>query len=201
MAVKKSTKKGASAPAVKKTVKKSAAVSKKKSVKKSTVKEVAAEEFQELTVMDPLSIEHSMDEVSPKKVHASKEQILYAKWLDVGMKAGFVGLVISYIFYIMGIIPPLVSLEQLPTVWNLPVSEYIAATNAPAGHHWYAYLTKGDYLNFAGIAVLSGITILAYTRILPILFAKKDFVYFGIAITEIVILSAAASGLITGGGH
>jgi hypothetical protein len=60
---------------------------------------------------------------------------------------------------------------------------------------------KGDFLNFIGIAFLSGVTILCYMVIIPIFFRKKDTVYGIIAIIEVAVLVLAASGLLRGGGH
>ncbi len=62
--------------------------------------------------------------------------------------------------------------------------------NAPTGWHWAALVGKGDYLNFVGIAMLSGLTILCYLVILPILFRKKDTAYVVIAIVEVLVLVA-----------
>ena len=49
--------------------------------------------------------------------------------------------------------------------------------------------------------MLSGLTILCYLVILPILFRKKDTAYAIIAIVEVLVLSLAASGLLKVGGH
>ena len=59
----------------------------------------------------------------------------------------------------------------------------------------------GYYLNFIGIAMLAGLTILCYLVILPILIKKKDTPYVIIAIIEIAVLVLAASGLLKTGGH
>ena len=56
-------------------------------------------------------------------------------------------------------------------------------------------------MNFLGIAFLAGVTIVCYLRILPILFAKKDRIYALIALLEVLVLSLAASGLLSSGGH
>lgn len=40
-----------------------------------------------------------------------------------------------------------------------------------------------------------------YIRIIPILFAKNDMVYGLLAITEVVVLTLAASGYLGSGGH
>lgn len=70
-----------------------------------------------------------------------------------------------------------------------------------AGWAWLKMLSKGDYLNFIGIAFLAGVTILCYMRIIPILFRKKDTVYGILAIIEVLVLVLAASGILKTGGH
>ncbi len=81
------------------------------------------------------------------------------------------------------------------------VHDFNVALNAPTGWNWVGLVGKGDYLNFVGIAMLSGLTILCYLVILPILFRKKDTAYAIIAIAEVLVLSLAASGLLKVGGH
>ena len=83
----------------------------------------------------------------------------------------------------------------------MPVKEYLKATNIHIGWSWIYLLGKGDFLNFMGIAFLSGITIICYMRIIPILFRKKDTVYAVLAIIEVLVLTLAASGVLKAGGH
>ncbi len=70
-----------------------------------------------------------------------------------------------------------------------------------AGWSWLKMIGKGDFLNFLGIAFLSGVTIVCYLRIVPILFRKKDTVYGILALIEVLVLVLAASGLLKAGGH
>jgi hypothetical protein len=67
------------------------------------------------------------------------------------------------------------------------------------GWAWLSALTMGDYLNFLPIAVLSGVTIVCYLGIVPTFIRKKDRAYAIMALVEVVILTAAASGLLTVG--
>jgi hypothetical protein len=60
---------------------------------------------------------------------------------------------------------------------------------------------KGDYLNYVGITILAGLTIICYLVILPILLRKKDMPYLVIAIIEVAVLLLAASGILKAGGH
>lgn len=131
--------------------------------------------------------------------YATEEQLVYADWLDWGMKIGFVMLVAAFVAYLTGMAAPHVPVEELPRYWAMPVKEYLHAANAPHGWDWVALAGKGDYMNFIGIAFLSAVTILCFARILPILFRKGDKIYGVIAIMEILVLVLAASGILAGG--
>ena len=135
------------------------------------------------------------------KVKATEEQLAYAKLLDIGMKVGLIMLVISFIVYLLGVLTPHIPVNDLPKYWAMPVKDYLKATNIHAGWSWISEIGKGDFLNFIGIAFLSGVTILCYMRIIPIFFRKRDPVYGILAIIEVLVLALAASGILKGGGH
>src|SRR5574341_1974092 len=136
-----------------------------------------------------------------EKTKASEEQMAYAGVLNIGMWLGLAILVITFFIYISGVLPTYVPIDDLPKYWTMRVHDFNVALNAPTGWNWVGLVGKGDYLNFVGIAILSGLTILCYLVILPILFRKKDTAYAIIAIVEVLVLSLAASGLLKVGGH
>lgn len=131
----------------------------------------------------------------------AEEQIAYANVLNAGMLFGLLVLVITFIVYVSGMLQSFVPIEELPKYWGMKARDYIHALNAPTGWGWTAMIGKGDYLNFIGIAVLAGLTILCYLAMLPILIRKKDTPYVAIAILEIAVLLLAASGILKAGGH
>jgi hypothetical protein len=134
-----------------------------------------------------------------EKNRASEEQLVYAGVLNKGMWIGLAALIITFIVYISGILPTFVPIEDLPKYWGMRVHEFNHQLHAPTGWSWLAYVGKGDYLNFIGIAILSGLTILCYIVILPILKRKKDNAYVVIAVIEVLVLALAASGLLKSG--
>ncbi|MBF0339235.1 MAG: hypothetical protein HQL05_15560 [Nitrospirae bacterium] len=136
-----------------------------------------------------------------KKQVATEEQLTYAKLLDIGMKLGIVMLFVSFMIYITGVFSPFVPVDDLPKLWGLSVHEYLEKTGIHPGWAWLHLLGKGDFLNFAGIAFLGGVTIICFLAIIPILFRKKDTVYGVIAVIEVLVLALAASGLLKTGGH
>jgi hypothetical protein len=134
-----------------------------------------------------------------RRDHASDEQLLYAAWLDRGTRVGFILLVVTFFAYVLELLPPAIPLDDLPKYWSLPVHEYLQATGAPTGWEWVRRLGSGDYLNFLAVAVLAGVTIVCYARLLPALAANRDRVFAAICALEIVVLVLAAAGI--GGGH
>ena len=140
---------------------------------------------------------------------ASEEQLAYAGVLNVGMWIGLFLLVVTFIVYISGVLPSYVPIEKLSEIpqgsnvqyWGMRAHEFNQAFNVPTGWGWTALVGKGDYLNFVGIAMLGGLSILCYLVILPILIKKKDRAYAVIAIVEVLVLALAASGILKAGGH
>ena len=136
-----------------------------------------------------------------KKVLATEEQLAYAKLLDAGMKLGLLILIVTFIVYLTGILAPHVPVNDLPKFWKMPVHKYLAATGIHPGWAWLGMLSKGDFLNFIGIAFLAGVTLICYARIIPILLKKKDTIYAVLAAVEVLVLALAASGVLKAGGH
>ena len=132
---------------------------------------------------------------------ATEEQILYANILNKGMIVGLIGLVVTFIIYGAGILKPEIPLEEVQNYWVMPVADYLAQTGIHAGWAWLGNLDKGDMLNFLPIAFLSLLTIICYLAILPGLMRKKDTAYVALVITEVVVLTVAASGILGSGGH
>ncbi len=129
----------------------------------------------------------------------SHEERVYARWLAAGTRLGFVALVVTFVLYVLELVPPGIALEQLPRYWHLPVTEFVALTGAPQGWTWIARLGEGDLLNFVGVAILAAVTVVCYARVLPLFVRARDRVFAAICIAEIIVLVAAAAGIFGGG--
>ncbi len=139
--------------------------------------------------------------MSNDRLKASEEQLAYANILNYGMWIGLAVAVVTFIVYVSGVLPTFVPIEDMPKYWGMKAGDYIHTLNAPTGWGWVAFIGKGDYLNFIGIAMLAGLTVLCYLIIIPILMKKKDTPYVIIAILEVAVLVLAASGILKTGGH
>jgi hypothetical protein len=135
------------------------------------------------------------------------EQLFYAKVLEIGMYIGLVILFITFALYVSRAVAPAVPLEQVSDYWSQGVHEYLEAVNddflhlehPPTGWAWATLLDKGDFLNFVGIAILAGISIICYLAIVPTLLRKKDHAYLAMALLEVLVLTLAASGILAVG--
>ncbi len=135
------------------------------------------------------------------KSRATEEQLAYAAVLDRGMKVGLLLITITFVVYISGILTPHLPVSDLPKYWSMPVKQYIKTADIQTGWSWLSMLHKGDFLNFAGIALLAGVTIACLVPIIPIFLRKNDKVYATIAALEVFVLVLAASGILKSGGH
>jgi hypothetical protein len=139
---------------------------------------------------------------------ADDDQLLYAGTLAKGMYLGLGILLLTFTLYLTGIMQPGIPIEELPRLWTLSVHDYLEVVNheflhqpdVVSGWRWTGLLGMGDFVNFVGIAILAGVTVVCYARILPGLIRKKDWIYTTIAILEIIVLVLAAYG-IGGGAH
>lgn len=127
------------------------------------------------------------------------DQESYAKWLEWGTRLGLALLVATFALYVFGVLDPLVPPQELARLWTLPLAQYLEATGAPTGWGWLRQLGKGDYLNFVGIAVLALVTVACYARVTPALLARGERLYALLAVLQVLVLLAAASGVLSGG--
>lgn len=142
-----------------------------------------------------------MTDKSEKSLQAGPEQVLYAGILEKGMLVGLLILLVTFAIYVLGILTPYVKRTDVSKYWSMSVDTYLHEAKIEAGWAWIGMLGYGDFLNFIGIAMLAGVTILCYVAIVPVLWKNDDKVYACLALLEAVILAVAASGILGTGGH
>ncbi|MBW1743641.1 MAG: DUF1634 domain-containing protein [Deltaproteobacteria bacterium] len=135
------------------------------------------------------------------KLEASPEQLLYANILAKGMYFGLLILFITFALYAFGLMKPYIPLDKISSYWGYSVHEYLEITNIGIGWSWVGMLKYGDFVNFIGIAILAGVTIMCYLAIVPLLLRSNDKVYAILALLEAAVLTLAASGILAVGGH
>lgn len=137
----------------------------------------------------------SQENTQLQKLEAAR----YALLLDWGTRVGLVVLVLGFIAYVFGFIPPMVSLDLLPQLWDKPVAVYLKATGTPTGWGWLALAGKGDMLNLVGIAILAGCSVPPLIGLVPLYLKRRDYAYAAICSAIVVVLVLAASGILSGG--
>lgn len=138
---------------------------------------------------------------------ATQEQLLYATILEKGMYSGLALMIVTFALYIFGIMTPVIPVEAVASSWSQPVHDYLLWINTNFLHQdhlltgwaWLKFLGKADFLNFLPVAILSCVTIVCYLAIIPGLFRRGDKAMALMAIAEAVILTLAASSLLTVG--
>jgi hypothetical protein len=124
-------------------------------------------------------------------------ELIYARWLDWATRFALAVLLAAFFAYLFGLLPPWVPLAELPRVWSLPVERYLAVTATPRGWGWLGLADKGDLANFVGIALLGLVTLACYLRLLCALLAAGRPRYALLVIAQVLVLLAAASGLLS----
>jgi hypothetical protein len=133
--------------------------------------------------------------------HDAAVQEIYARWLDMGTRLSFAASLAAFLVYVSGAIPAYLPLHDLPRYWGLPVTDFLRQTGAPSGWDWLSHLGAGaEYLNLACMALLGVVTAVCYARIIPALLRLGERLQAALAIAQVAVLLAAASGLFAGGG-
>ena len=127
--------------------------------------------------------------------YASREELRFARVLEIGVRIALLALVVSFALYVSGVLPPLVPLSELPSYWSLPVHEFVRATHTPTGWQWLALLDKGDILNLLPIAVMGTLAGVCCLGVLPLYLRDRDRLAAYIVVAQIVVLIVAASNL------
>lgn len=134
--------------------------------------------------------------VRDRDLQASRrEQEAYAQALALGTRIGFVVLLVTFLGYLLALLPPEVPVAELPRYWHLPVAQYVAATGAPTGWAWLAHLDSGDVLNFLGVAILALVTPLAYVRLLSLLLRERHKLLAAVCAAQIGVFALAVAGV------
>jgi len=134
--------------------------------------------------------------------HASARQLRYAALLQWGTRIAFLVMIATYILYVTGIVEPHIPRDELIAQLNLPKDSYLANTGAPTEHWaWVPLMEKGDFLNYAGILILTLLTIVGILTLIPSYLKDRNWIYATIVSLELIVLLLAASGVVNIGGH
>ncbi|MFP3870801.1 MAG: DUF1634 domain-containing protein [Syntrophobacteria bacterium] len=139
--------------------------------------------------------------MTSQQAKAPPEQLAYGNLLFYGSWIAIAILLVTYFVYAAGILEPYIPMEQLPHYWTNSASEYVHEANVPLGWGWVSLLGKGDFLNFMGIVLLAGMTIVCFLTLLPAYIRAGDIPFVVIVLLEVLVLCVGASGILGAGGH
>jgi hypothetical protein len=137
--------------------------------------------------------------MSPLK--ASEAQLFYANLLNRLSLFGFALLVIAFGIYLSGIMGSYVSMKEVLNLWTQSSHHYMQAADIHPGWAWLSKVGYGDFLVYIPIVILAGVTIVCYIGVIFKFLKTKEYILVVIAILEVLVLSAAASGFLQAGGH
>jgi hypothetical protein len=137
--------------------------------------------------------------MSPLK--ASEAQLFYANLLNKLSLFGFLVLLIAFFLYISGILGSYVPLDQVSYYWTKSSHHFLVTAKIQPGWAWVGHLNYGDFLVYLPISILAGATIVCYIGVIFKFLKTKEYILVAIAILEVLVLSAAASGVLKTGGH
>lgn len=137
--------------------------------------------------------------MSPLK--ASEAQLFYANLLNRLTLIGFALLVIAFFIYISGVMGSYIPMNEVTQLWTKSSHHYMQTANIHAGWSWLSKVGYGDFLVYIPIIILAGVTIVCYIGVIFKFLKSKEYILVVIAILEVLVLSAAASGLLKSGGH
>jgi hypothetical protein len=127
----------------------------------------------------------------------TREALLFARTLQVGTWLSLAVLVLAFAGYVTGAVTPRVAIEELPSVWGLRAPDFAARAGLPRGWGWLGLLRYADLQPLLGVAMLAGLSIVAYLLLLVVFLRKGDAPYALISVLQLAVLLLAASGLVS----
>ncbi len=133
--------------------------------------------------------------------HTPETQLFYGRVIAWGAKLGFGLLLLTFLVYIFGLLPPYVSFDSLPHYWSFSDDYYREMARIQPGWSWLQMLQYGDFLTYLPMAMLAAVTIIGYLAVVGKFFRRGETILGIMIIIQIALLTVAASGILRIGGH
>jgi hypothetical protein len=106
----------------------------------------------------------------------TKEQIIYANLLLMGMVTGIIIMIITYTIYVTGLLPSHVDMQSYPPTGervSMNISKLPIRPTDGVAH----LLGKGDFLNYIGFTLLGVLTIICYLVLVRGYYRQKNWIF------------------------
>lgn len=125
-------------------------------------------------------------------------QRTYANTLHWIAITGFIFLVISFLIYVLAIVPPMVDPSTIPAMWHLPADEFVEQNSLATGWKWTHHVLHGDMIAMSSLFFLASGTIICFFVVSVLFIRERQWPYAVFSIIEIVVLVSAAYGVASG---
>ncbi len=120
----------------------------------------------------------------------------YAAVLQVCALTGIALLFITFVIYSFSLLPSEITAQQSSELWHLGADEYRDATGRSGGWGWIRSIFTGRELAFSALNLLAFGTVFALLVVLPVFVRERNYWYTAIAVLQIIVLIAAATGFL-----
>ena len=114
---------------------------------------------------------------------------ILARW---GTRLVLLAMLVAFALYVSGVLPPLVPLQRVPGLLYEESDAFMRQQAMPAGWSWLRQLGRGDLLSLASLVALQLVVMVAYVGMLPLLLRRRDWVYLGLALLQLLVFALAA---------
>jgi len=132
-------------------------------------------------------------------VYEWRERAWYARLLSWSGWTSLALLTVGFVVFLVELLPPFIHFHLLPEAWALSAQELGHRHGHPSGWQWLQMLGHGDILNLLGIALLASSSLIPLAAVAVIYWRGHERLYSLFAVAQMLVLLAAASGLLTTG--
>lgn len=131
--------------------------------------------------------------------YADGVQLAYAKTLEIVAHGVIVALAIGYVIYLFRLLPLDLPIEAVAGNWHLSSTELAskyAVHNGWSCFSGIAPLLHGDAVSYASIVMLAMATTFCLLTAIFMYLRGRDLLYTVMAVLQVLVLLAAASGIL-----
>lgn len=138
----------------------------------------------------------SKERSAPKESNAAALNRVYAQTMAWVARVSLAVLVLGFVLYLSGAIPAVVPPAKVAAALHEDAHAYAVHHGISTGWGWLAQLGRADMLSLGGLVLLILAIVSANVALVPLLLARRDFLYLALVLAQLAVFAVAASGLI-----